>query len=132
MRRERLSREWSPEEVVERLAADGYVVRVDYYRQIEAGPKMPGEPFLRALQDLFDSKPEPLPPPAPAPEADLAAAIREQAAAIGRLADALAAQQEHPPEWADALARALGVRLRGSGTGGSGEPPGSGALPVGR
>src|SRR5674476_1018019 len=71
----------SPEQVVERLGLAGIEVRPSTIRGIESGNKQPGRQLLRALAGVYGSKP---PAPQPEPEeGDLAAAIRDQAEAIG-------------------------------------------------
>lgn len=111
MRRERTGREWSPERVVAELAKRGLVVRVDYYRQIEAGPKAPGPEFLAALRQVFGSTPEPFPEPQPEPssDADLAAAIRQLAEAIRDQMAAADAREARHTERMTAVLEALAL-----------------------
>lgn len=109
----------SPEQVMERLALAGIEVRASTIRGIEAGSKKPGRSLLKALAGVYGSR-----PPAPQPEAeegDLAAAIRDQAEAIGRLADRLDAFLS--PEWlASRVAEALRVAGVATGPAGSASP----------
>jgi transcriptional regulator with XRE-family HTH domain len=107
MRRERSARGWSQKDMPSRLATVGFPVEADYYRQIEAGPKMPGPDFLGALKRLYGSEPEPLPAPQSSDGlAELAAAIREQnevsrqmAMAVADLALALHRTRSEAPQW---------------------------------
>ena len=116
LKAERMSRDWTPERVVEALRdATGTAIRVDYYRQIEArtAGKVPGPDLLADLQRLYGSRPQPLPepePPQPALSADAIAIV----AAIDRLTEALRAERDEAPVWADAVVRAVlaGRQLR--------------------
>lgn len=110
MRRERESRNWTQDEMPQRLAPLGYSVRADYYRQVEAGKK-PGPDFLATLVRLFGSEPQPFPAKSEAPTSSsdigaLVAAIREQNEinrALVAAVSALVAQTARPdvpaPEW---------------------------------
>jgi transcriptional regulator with XRE-family HTH domain len=107
MRRERSARGWSQKDMPSRLATVGFPVEADYYRQIEAGPKMPGPDFLGALKRLYGSEPEPLPAPQSTDGlAELAAAIREQTdvnrqlvTAVGQLALVMHQDRHEAPDW---------------------------------
>lgn len=89
----------------------------------------PRDETVNALETLFGEK---APRDVPSSESDLAAAIRRQADAIEALVSEMRAERAKPPAWADALMRALGVRLTGSGTEGSNGPQGSDAPPRGQ
>lgn len=107
LKRERLSRDWSPERVVEALRdVTGTVIRVDYYRQVEArtAGKLPGPDLLRDFRQLYGSEPTALPEPErPGPSPDTLAIV----AAIDRLAAAIQAQKDEAPVWAQAVVSAV-------------------------
>ena len=108
----------SPEQVAERLAIAGIEVRPSTIRGIEAGSKNPGRALLKALAGVYGSRPA---PQSEAEEGDLAAAIRDQAEAIGRLADRLDAFLS--TEWLAArVAEALRVAGVATGPAGSASP----------
>lgn len=75
MRRERLRRDLSDVAVVGLLAEQGHAIRVDYYRQLEAGTggKRPGPELLEAMERVFESAP--IQPPEPLPEASADEAV---------------------------------------------------------
>jgi len=109
MRRERMAREWSPEQVVAELAKRGEPIRVDYYRGVEAGKK-PGSGLLQTLMTIYGS--EPAPPSTPAAEAvggnpDLAAAIRD-------LVEEVRLSRLSSERSADVLAQLLAVVIEGA------------------
>lgn len=102
----------------------GHSIHYSAWAAYEAGSRAIGDQHLAWLEEFFGPIPD-----EPAHESgDLAGAIRQQAAAIDRLAAALEADREDGPPWAEALARILGATLRGSHSGGSDEQQGSGAL----
>jgi len=111
LRRERMSRgsAWTPEFVVEALRdRTGTAIRVDYYRQLEAGTagKVPGPDLLEDLVTLYGTRPTPLPEPepeAPALSPDTVAIV----AAIDRLTAALREQHDAGPAWAQAVVAAV-------------------------
>lgn len=106
---ERIAQKWSPEQVVAALRDDtGTVIRVDYYRQLEArtAGKVPGPDLLEDFQRLYGSKPTPLPEPEPVAP-DLSAEAQAIVAAIDRLTAALSAQRDEAPVWAQAVVSAV-------------------------
>lgn len=115
MRRERLDREWTAERAVEALRdMTGTVVRVDYYRQLEAGTgnRVPGPELMGDLVRLYGSRPQPLPEPepeAPALSPDTLAIV----AAIDRLAEAVGSRRSD--ELAAVVSQAVLATLRSSG-----------------
>ena len=89
MRRERLEKGWSVEEVVQKLKDEyGEETRVDYYRYLEAGPRKPGPVLLAALCRLFDSEPQPF-DDEPTDGEVMAAAIDRLTEEVSDLKDAL-------------------------------------------
>lgn len=118
MKRERLSRDWSPERVVDALRdVTGTVVRVDYYRQLEArtAGRVPGPELLEDLATLFGSRPTPLPEPEPeAP--DLSADTLALVAAIDRLTASVDARaREDQARLAAVVAQTVLAALRSAG-----------------
>ena len=106
MRDERMSRDWTPERVVEELALRGVRVRVDYYRQIEAGPKHPGKGFWAALVAIYGTAPQPLPGPV-TEDVSLSAAILELVDAIRGQTEALMMREASRDQMMRDLARVL-------------------------
>lgn len=110
MRRERTrpDRDWSPEQVVERLPA-GRKIRSDYYRQLESGSggKHPGPELLAALAELYGSWPQ-VPLERPQTDDDLAGAIRAQTEAMLALVVELREARESQQGRDEGLAAVLG------------------------
>lgn len=111
LRMERMGRgsQWTPEFVVEALRSrTGTQIRVDYYRQLEAGTggKVPGPDLLEDFVTLYGSRPQPLPEPE-ATAAGLSPDTVAIVAAIDRLTAVLAAQQGEAPVWAQAVVSAV-------------------------
>lgn len=100
LRSERLRREWTPDDVVRRLADLSYPIRVDYYRGLESGAQKPGPELLAVLKRLYGSEPTPVSAPQPSAVSldiaalvdairDLVAVTHEQTALLAALWPAL-------------------------------------------
>lgn len=126
---ERDRKGWKVEELSRRLVDLGCDAAVNTVRVWEAPRGRPPKASTVAMMEqLFGSE-----APAQDVESDLAAAIREQAVAIDRLAQALETQRKDIPLWADAVVKAVlaGRQLTREDVERD-EPPGSGALPQGQ
>jgi len=126
---------------LEQVAADlGYSDGA--MRKTEAGSpgyRPPSRPLRRVLPDYYlrraSEKGIAIDPPPPsemagegsARDPGLAAAIREQAAAIDRLAAVLEQDRTEGPPWVEALVRVLGASLQAPRSEASGERSASGA-----
>lgn len=107
MRAERTKRGLSPEQVREMLAARGYRVGSSSYAEWESGYKKPSRDARGHLTALWGSEPA-----APVPEDDLAAAIREQTAAMQLIAVEMRETRVAEQAQAEALATILGLIVR--------------------
>jgi hypothetical protein len=106
LRQERLRRDLSPEQVREMLAKRGYRVGQSTYAEWESGyKKQPAREAQPHLIALWGS--EPAPEVEPASDADLAAAIRAQTAAMTELVAELSAAREAQQGRDEGLAVAL-------------------------
>lgn len=87
------------------------------YAQMESGAREPTEEQYRHLTGFFGSEPEPDPEPEhPASDiADLAAAVREQTAAMRDLVDEMKATRDAQPDIAEVIARAVSAALQAAG-----------------
>lgn len=121
----REGKDWSVEELSHRLIQMGVRAKPGTIRVWEA-PKgrPPSQGAVDAMAILFGVKA----PKDTTPDADLASAIRQQAAAIEHLATVLEQDRAGGPPWVVGLVRALGVLREGSGNGGSDGPQESVAL----
>jgi hypothetical protein len=86
-------------------AETGHKLHYSRWAAYESGSKPIRDEHMDAFIAYFGSDPD-VPPPTPT-DSDLAAAIREQAAAIGRLAAALERDKEQAPVWAQAVVSAV-------------------------
>ena len=121
LKRERLAHGWTPEDVVAQLRErTGTVIRVDYYRQIEArtAGKVPSAELQADLERVYGTAPTPLPDPEPEPPS-LSADTLALVGAIDRLTAAVEAQQQDGPIWAQAVVDAVlaGRQLRSADAG---------------
>lgn len=89
LRTERLRREWTPDDVVRRLADLSYPIRVDYYRGLESGAQKPGPELLAVLKRLYGSEPSAVAATQPATDSTTAVLM-----AIEHQTDLLAKQWE--------------------------------------
>lgn len=130
LRKERLSRGWSPEQVRERVQGLGYRVGPSSYAEWESGRKRPSKDAVPYFVELYRSEPEPEETPAgPVPtgeNAALIAALEAQTAAITRLAEAIEEDRGRVP--ADALVFVL-RQLREEGLLVRPEPSGPVSIP---
>jgi hypothetical protein len=85
-------------------AETGHHIGYSTWASYESGKRTIPDDDMDALVAFFGSGPA---YPSSEPGGDLAAAIREQAAAIDRLAAALERDREDAPAWADAVVRAV-------------------------
>lgn len=109
----------SVEEVVDALAARGHGLRAASLRGIEGGSKGASARLRRLLADIYGTKaPTGEPVGVGSPDlTELAAALRAQAASIGRLVQLVEAERAEHREWEagvleslQALAQALALR----------------------
>jgi transcriptional regulator with XRE-family HTH domain len=96
LRKERLGRGWSVDETRAKLARAGYRIGESSYAEWESGRKRPSRDAIPHLVTLFGTEPPEeavLAPQSPDGLAELAAAIREQSAAIRQMAEAITASR---------------------------------------
>jgi hypothetical protein len=100
---ERERKGWKTEELSRRLTDLGCQASTNTVRVWEAPRgRPPRRSTVEVMERLFGSE-----APVETADGDLAAAIREQAAAIDRLAAALERDREEAPVWAEAVVRAV-------------------------
>lgn len=90
-REQRLSRDWTPEELVERLARVGPRLKASSYRGIESGARRASDAVRIALERVFDSQ---APKERPADLTTLVEALAAQTASITALVEELRLDRE--------------------------------------